>query len=97
MRLEHEKDFMYIQFTRIPKDKFLEHLKQTVAKGNYKDLEKRIRWDMFYAIPTNKRTEFYDRNPERTDAHIDSLLKYAMKQYCLHNNLPTALEAIVIK
>lgn len=95
MKLEHEKDFMFIEFSRIPKESFLTHLNDVIKEGKYKDLEKRIRWDMYWAIPTTKRISFSDRNRGTNDKHLDTLLKYTLNRYCHHNNIPTNLESII--
>lgn len=93
MKLEHEKDFMYIEFSRIPKEEFLKHLNNVIKEGKYKDLDKRMRWDMYWAIPSTKRMAFVDRNKDATDSHIDTLLKYTMKRYLENRNIPTRLES----
>jgi len=58
------------------KDKIPEHVEAIRKSGKFKDLGKRIRFDVFYATKMHKDHDLGGLN----DDHIDSALKQAFKE-----------------
>lgn len=94
MKLEHEKEFMYEWFSKVDKERFIKYVKGVAANEKYYDLNKRIRWDWFNAIPPKERNKFLVRNAGCKDSHIDTLLKFTLKRYLKANNMPGDLEML---
>lgn len=63
-----------------------EHISEVKMSGEYKDLKKRIRWDMLYAANLSDfiSTEIYSY---ANDDHVDTVLRRIMKDKDFYKEL----------
>lgn len=74
MKKEHYAYLLGAAFTF--KDKIKDHRAFIVAEGKAQDVEKRLRWDLFWRIYRIDSPELDYLN----DSHIDTALKSIMKE-----------------
>ena len=86
MKLESFKDFMRREVEKIGVEKIKDYKKQLEINGNFKSLEKRLIWDVYWAIPSNQ-TDFlsdfgkFKKENNVNDIHIETLLRFILKEY----------------
>ena len=86
MKLESFKDFMRREVEKIGVEKIKDYKKQLEINGNFKSLEKRLIWDVYWAIPSNQ-TDFlsdfgkFKKENNVNDINIETLLKFILKEY----------------
>lgn len=80
MKLQAEYDYTKMKFNMIDHDAVMKHAKFVKDRGDYKDFETRISWDVGRAaVGTKKICEWYDKY-DCHDNHIGSLFKKVMRE-----------------
>lgn len=78
---DYLKDLIARNMKRVGSDKLKEHYDNLKNDPRVKDIDKRYRWDLFYCVHMNERTELMDRlysqgiNDENFDRYLKSILK----------------------